>query len=226
MEVIIYHSYNASFDTPASSKGNGVVKLAKFLAVFGAGLLLYTYLPSVWYWAESGLTTPIADFQLSKTEVESLTANRQIPTTKYQPRFDPTLSPQSHLKIVSIGVDSPLQEATYTNYEEALKKGIWRVSDFGMPTDNDRPIILAAHRFGYLAWSNIFRRKSSFYNLPKLNVGDTVEIVWRQRKYVYEIYAGAEGESISDYSADLILYTCEKLEGPVRIFRYARLLEV
>ena len=57
-------------------------------------------------------------------------------------------------------------------------------------------------------------------------MGDTVEIIWKQRKYVYEIYKEEEGEEISDYTADLILYTCESLKSPIRIFRYARLLEI
>lgn len=223
-EVLIYHTYNSSSE-PLPSQSSGLVKLAKFFAILGFGLILYAYTPSIWYWAVNGLKTSVASFRLSQNEVRALNTSHQAPV-EYQPRFDPTLPLEPHLKIASIGVDTTLQEATYVNYEEALKKGVWRVSDFGTPTDSDRPMILAAHRFGYLAWSNTFRRKSSFYNLPKLSVGDTVEITWRQRKYVYEIYAEGEGEEIADYTADLILYTCETLNGPIRIFKYARLLEV
>ena len=220
MEVVVYHTYSAS-------TGDGVIfRLAKIFALVGIGLILYVYAPSVWFWVLNGLKTSVSNFQLSKSEVESLTTDHRSLITEYRPRFDPTLPLESRVLINSIGVDSVLQEATYNNYEDALKKGVWRVSDFGPPTDGSQPIILAAHRFGYLAWSNMFRRKSSFYNLPKLSVGDTVEITWRQRKYVYEVYAEGEGEEITDYSADLILYTCEKLNGPIRIFKYARLLEV
>ena len=61
--------------------------------------------------------------------------------------------------------------------------------DFGTPLDRTKPVILAAHRFGYLAWTNLYRRKNSFYNLPKLKEGDLVEITYKQRKYTYEIYA-------------------------------------
>ena len=85
---------------------------------------------------------------------------------------------------------------------------------------------MAAHRFGYLKWSDSYRRQNSFYNLPKLKKGDVVRIIWKQRKYVYEIYGLEEGEEILDYSADLILYTCKFLDSSVRIFRYGRLLEV
>lgn len=146
--------------------------------------------------------------------------------SSYQPKFDASLPTQNKLSIPAIGVNTVLEEAMYDNYESALKKGVWRAPDYGTPFDRSMPTILAAHRFGYLAWTGIFRNKSSFYNLPKLKLGDTVEVIWRQRKYTYEVYAEAKGDSISDYSADLILYTCETLNGPVRIFKYARLLEI
>ena len=84
------------------------------------------------------------------------------------------------------------------------------------------PIILAAHRFGYVTWTNSFRTLNSFYSLPKLKVGDRVEIVWNQRKYVYEIYKEETGTAITDYTADLILYTCDLWNSPTRIFKYAR----
>jgi len=35
-----------------------------------------------------------------------------------------------------------------------------------------------------------------------------------------------KGEEITDYSADLILYTCEDLSSPIKIIKYARLLEI
>jgi sortase (surface protein transpeptidase) len=221
-----YTKYNPPYEALPKRTGSGLFKLAKILAGIGIGLLLFSYLPSVWYWAASGLETSISAFKLSSKEVRSLSNVDSVSKSKYEPRYDPTLPLESRVTIKKIGVDSALQEATYDNYQEALENGIWRVSDFGTPTNDDRPIILAAHRFGYLAWSNMFRRKNSFFNLPKLNVGDTVEITWRQRKYTYEIYSKGEGEEITDYSADLILYTCESLNGPTRIFRYARLLEV
>jgi sortase (surface protein transpeptidase) len=57
-----------------------------------------------------------------------------------------------------------------------------------------------------------------------MRVGDTVEIDWKQRKYTYEVYATDKGTEIADYSADLILYTCESLTGDARVFVYARLI--
>lgn len=144
----------------------------------------------------------------------------------YQPAYDAQLPIEDRVMIPSIGVDSQIKEASVGNYEDALRDGVWRVTDFGTPFSRNRPTILVAHRYGYLKWTNIFRKKSSFYNLPKVKEGDIVEVNWGQRKYVYEMYSSGEGEEITDYTADLILYTCEDLNSPVRVFKYGRLLEV
>lgn len=175
----------------------------------------FSFLPSIWHMATSDSGT-----------IEEPAVKIKMAENFYQPRFNSQLPSENRLIIPSISVDTQIQEATSENYEEALKKGIWRVSDFGTPFSRQRPTILTAHRFGYLKWSNLFRRKNSFYNLPKLKEGEIVEIIWKQRKYVYKIYGTGEDEEITDYSADLILYTCESLNSPVRIVEYARLLKI
>jgi sortase (surface protein transpeptidase) len=227
---IIYHAYYyepqplSKRVRATSSLAKIVTGIAKGMAIGGILILLASYAPSVWY----GLiqASPHATAEILAQPVAQSGQSFNVVDKTYQPRFDPKLPLESRLKIPSLGVDTIIQEATADNYEEALKKGTWRVSDFGSPADRSLPTILTAHRYGYLAWSNSFRRKNSFYNLPKLKVGDTVEIYWKQRKYVYEVYAQGEGEAISDYSADLILYTCETLNSPIRVFEYARLLEI
>jgi sortase (surface protein transpeptidase) len=226
---IIYHAYY--YEPKPSSKRVEVALpfakiltgIAKGMAIGGAILILASFLPSVWY---SLTASTEKASQILGQPVTQEGRTFEIVDKTYQPRFDPKLPLESRLKIPAIGVDTAIQEATADNYEEALKKGTWRVSDFGSPADRSFPTILTAHRYGYLAWSNTFRRKNSFYNLPKLNVGDTVEIYWKQRKYVYEIYAEDKGETISDYSGDLVLYTCEALNSSAKVFKYARLLEI
>jgi len=136
------------------------------------------------------------------------------------PAFDPSLPEDNGTIIEKIGVRGQIHEGE--NWQEILKTGIWRVPGFGTPEDNSLPIILAAHRWGYVNWTNSFRSLNSFYNLPKLKADDRVEIIWNQRKYVYEIYRSETGTKITDYDADLILYTCELWNSPVRIFKYAR----
>lgn len=234
----IYHAYSEpeEFKPVYLQKGDGLTlrlskllsKLALYTAIAGVVALFISFSPSVFYSLISGgaerisqiLTRPVVDFGTVIAESENK------PVEIYQPKFDPQLPRTSSLKIPSIGVETEINEALYENYEEALRKGVWRAADFGTPVGRDKPTILVAHRFGYLAWSNLYRKKNSFLSLPKLKNGDTVEVIWRQRKYVYEIYDESEGDKITDYQADLVLYTCKLLNSDVRIFKYARLLEI
>ncbi len=234
MESQTYHLYASGPDGINYSiypVGAGDLPVAKFLKKASLYTFLFGVLILGVFWAPEAIRTAASGQIVSKllfntaSKVDQNTPHL-IQNDVYQPRFDPKLPLESTLKINSIGVDTNLTEATLPNFEDALRKGVWRVSDFGSPADRTKPTILVAHRYGYLAWTNIFRRKNSFYNLPKLKVGDTVEITWKQRKYVYEVYAESKGEEISDYQASLILYTCENLNSPVRVFKYARLLEI
>lgn len=244
-EIIIYQAYGEAtssaytptFDSwtislPHKSANGGdsavsstLVRLARILAIAGILIFSVSFAPSVWYWAKGGAGDAVSEL-LYETSALPITDHQSQVTKVYQPRYDASLPQGAIIKVSSIGVETSVQEATRENFEEALRKGVWRANDSGTPYDRSKPTILAAHRFGYLAWSNTFRRKSSFFNLPKLAVGDTVEIAYKQRKYVYEVYGESRGENIDDYSADLVLYTCEDLTSPVRIFKYARLLEV
>ncbi len=204
-------------------------KILRRLSLFAVGVsllvFLILYLPSVVYFIVSGAKLPsLLVRQPQKTEAVVLPPAPVV--EKYQPRLDPSLPLDNMVVIPSVGISTKINEQPVENYEEALKVGVWRVPDFGTPYDRQLPVILAAHRYGYLRWSVPYRLKNSFYNLPKVKVGDTVEVVWRQRKYIYEVYAEGKGEEIADYSADLVLYTCESLTSPVRIFKYARLLRV
>jgi sortase (surface protein transpeptidase) len=227
-EVVIYHVYNSASPEPlptqiSSEVESGVsrilLKTAMVFAVLGFSVLIFSFAPSI--------LNRFASFSLSQTEVANLTRTAATAKdTRYTPPVDPRLPVANQLTISAIGVDTTIQEATYDNYEAALKKGVWRVSDFGAPGEEGVPVILAAHRYGYLAWTNLYRRQNSFFNLPKLKVGDRLEIVYQQRKYTYEVYSEGKGSEIMDYTADLILYTCESLTGEERVFRYAKLVKV
>ena len=142
------------------------------------------------------------------------------PPTPEPPPFDPSLPEDNGIIIDKIGVRGQIHEGD--DWAGILKTGVWRVPNFGAPEDTKQPMILAAHRWGYVYWTNSFRTLNSFYNLPKLAVGDKIEIIWNQRKYLYEIYDSGTGDKITDYSANLILYTCELWNSPTRIFKYAK----
>lgn len=204
-----------------------ILKFTKLFLSLGFIFLFLSFAPSIWY----SIGSKVDDFSLALLETvngkeEKIEEPVKVTVPEWQPAFNSVLSRETVLKIPEIGVDTVVNETTYQNYEDALKKGVWRVPDFGTPVDRSKPVILAAHRYGYLAWTNTYRRKNSFFNLPKLKVGDLVEITYKQRKYIYEVYAEGRGEEISDYSANLILYTCEALNSKVRIFKYAKLLQI
>jgi hypothetical protein len=143
---------------------------------------------------------------------------------KYEPPFDETLPLGTWVSIPKIGLETQAQATV--NPDEALDYGVWMVPDFGTPGSQEDPIIMAAHRFGWKWWwQDDYWRKHSFYLLTDTVPGDRIEIIYEQRKWTYEIYAGEEGTEITDYDADLILYTCKFLNSPIRYFRYARLVE-
>ncbi|OIO44796.1 MAG: hypothetical protein AUJ41_01660 [Candidatus Pacebacteria bacterium CG1_02_43_31] len=141
------------------------------------------------------------------------------------PEKDLSLSEINSVSIDKIRVNTRIIEQPQENFEDALRLGVWRTPNFGTPLDRDKPIILVAHRFGYLNWDQAYRIKNSFYNLPNLEAGDQIEIIWDQRKFSYEVYQKDEGLSVSHFNADLILYTCKFLESDIRIFIYAKLIQ-
>jgi sortase (surface protein transpeptidase) len=208
--------------------------LSFILSVFAAFLIGLAVLsisvpivPMIWYRVRPGASSTLAEI-LARPAVtfgDLLAASGERELEAYQPPLDPSLPKENRLRIPKIGVDTPILEESQENFEDALKRGVWRAPDFGTPYERRYPTILVAHRYGYLSWSDAYRRKNSFFSLPKLSPGDRVEIIWQQRKYTYEIYGGYESELVTDYTADLILYTCRFLESSVRIFRYAKLVK-
>ena len=138
------------------------------------------------------------------------------------PPIDPSL-PKGHiLKIPAIGVDTPILENK--NADAALRKGVWRVYNFATPLTqkNGFPIILAAHRFGYITWSLSYRRKHSFAYINRLKTGDTIYIYWDQREFKYQVIKKTIDTKVPTYTADLILYTCVTFNSPRRLFVLAK----
>ncbi len=201
---------------------NSYLIIGIILIILATVLIIIARFPQVWYAMQihttegefEVLTNPLTeDYEEYKKNLQEA----RITESKLPP-LDISLPEENKIMIPKIGVDSEIQDGE--DYDTLLEKGVWRVNDFGTPED-DWLMIVAAHRFGYAIWSNDERHVKSFYNLPSTRVGDKVEIIWNQRKYVYEIYKIEESPTITDYSADLILYTCKLYNSPVRIFRYA-----
>lgn len=184
-------------------------------------------LPDMYYRVFS--STPTAYDEISQaarnSDLREAEATPEPEPEPYQPEFNPNLPKGAWIHIPRIGVYTELRPTE--NPDEALDKGVWMVPDFGRPGDREQPIIAAAHRFGWdWWWQSDYWKYHSFYLLTETEPGDRVEIIYDQRKWVYEIYESEEGTLISDYDADLILYTCKYLRSPIRYFRYARVVEV
>lgn len=197
--------------------------LAVGLVILGLIAAGVPVVPMVWYSLKPSSTSDMARILNEPVIGQAEAVTKEV--DNWQPALDETLPKKGWVSIPEIGLKSEIIEETQENYEAALRQGVWRVPGFGTPLNRELPTILVAHRFGYLKWTNQYRRLHSFYNLPKLEVLEKVYISWGQREYVYEIYAGDEGTQISDYSADLILYTCQYLESDQRIFKYGRLVK-
>jgi len=209
------------------SKKEKIKKLLNIYQVMGFVFLLISIVliaipvsPYIWYRlkpsaVENDEKKIITEVVIPEDEIEE---KKPEPEDKIPP-LNPNLPEGYFVLIPKIGVNSPIGDTK--DYRKALLKGTWIVSDYGTPEKDTLPIILAAHRFGYTSWTTEFRNRISFYNLPKTEKGDKVNIYWNRREYKYEIYSGEESTYISDYTADLILYTCKYFNSPVRIFRYA-----
>lgn len=185
-----------------------------FIAVITITIPMWPYL---WYRINPKETEKDIEKIIKEVTPEKIEAKKE--EISNIPEFDPSLPVGKYVIIPKINVESPI--STNKDYNEGLKKGSWIVSNYGNPEQPNLPIILASHRFGYSNWSIEKRNKISYYNLPKTGKDDIIEIYWNQRKYKYKIYASEESTYISDYSADLILYTCKFFNSPIRIFRYA-----
>lgn len=199
----------------------GVIGLAIVITlVLVTPALYYRVFPAEVRPVESSQTgTPLGGDFTQGTQAEPSATPRPLPPQ------DSTLPEGTWLIVPRIGIRT--QPLLTEDPEEALLEGVWQVPGYGEAGDTTRPMILAAHRYGWQWWwKTDYWKYHSFYLLPDLEPGDIVEIISDQRKYYYEIYAGEEGEDITDYSADLILYTCKFLNSPLRHFRYARLVDM
>lgn len=217
-EVIVYqsiHSYVEPQKPPfpvLKTKGVSRLKRAAYIIGFLGFIFLISPYVSSYIYSASSQNAKFQDLDINAIDFSN---------KKSLPPIDPSLSPESRIKITKIGVDAQIYTSADEKYEDALRKGVWKPIEFGKP-NGDKPMILVAHRFGYLAWDNAYRRKNSFYYLPELEKGDKVEVIWHQRELPYEVYEVKKGTEVTDYNADLILYTCNDLFSNLKVFVYAK----
>lgn len=126
----------------------------------------------------------------------------EITTVKVDKKRDQVIIPQ-------LGI----QEGVYEGGPEVLENGTWhRYPERGKPGVGN--FILSGHRFVMGNTPGETLRKSPFYNLGKMKVGDPLYIDWRGRRFVYKVkktYQVKPNEvSIEAASKQhkLTLYTC------------------
>lgn len=199
--------------------------LIGLLLIVGGGLSVFFTAPDLYYRLNPASAVAVdAQTAASPLGGEFSAGVEAQPASKYEPPLDPSLPEGDWLVIPRIGVRSTLTASQ--DPAEALETGMWLVPEFGRAGDTAVPMIVAAHRYGWQWWwKTDYWQYNSFYRLPETEPGDLVEVISDQRKWTYEIYAGEENDEITDYDADLILYTCKFLNSPVRHVRYARLLD-
>jgi len=127
--------------------------------------------------------------------------------------------------IPKVGVNVPLE----TGGPEALEKGAWhRFPERGDPVSGGN-FIVSAHRFAIGYTPGEVRRKSPFYHIDKLAVGDQIIVDFQGKRYGYEI---TEHKEVTPTQVDieaptaeprLTLYTCTlKGEADGREVYYAK----
>lgn len=229
------HSHSKHMKQTKKKKLNNVLNvyigIGITLWVVAAGLILLPLAPTIIYTVMPGLvdnekesiTKGIEQDEITFADLraEYLTDDEDdTPKPDPLPKFDPTLPVENMIIIPGLDVNAVIQQGD--NPDLALNNGPWLVNTFGTPEENEFPIIIPSHRWGVIGWTNLERRERSFVRLPELDQGETVEIIWNQRKYIYEVYKAENNTEINDYDADLILYTCQFYwPSDERIFRYA-----
>ena len=202
--------------------------VAALLIVSSFGLVLTNYSTDIWYRVDASAVESDTRSLLKAVNDEEIMSLRRDPKSDYSkakklPPIDKNLPTEPTLIIPSIGVNGRLHEGE--DIESELKKGLVRHHGAGTPMSNNQmPVLLMAHRFGYASWSESFRNSQSFRNLPDLNPGDEIIYVYQQRAFRYKVTRVFESESIVSVQEDMILYTCKFFNNEKRIVVTANLI--
>lgn len=135
--------------------------------------------------------------------------------------FDPLY--RNRITIPALKVDSPVYGGTSIDF---LEKGTW-LRPNGSTPDKGGNTVIVGHRYTSQDWFG----KNTFYDLPDVEVGDLIEVVWEGKEYVYKIFltdtVKPDAVEIEAPSSENILtiYTCTPLwSGHNRFVVKARLI--
>lgn len=181
-------------------------KLNTFLSIIVMGLAVYIlvipFLPEI--------TFALKGFTNAQVAEEGST----VAQSKAETQNENNSGSANRVIIPKIGVDSQILQG---DSALLLDKGIWHRPNTTTP-DMGGNMVLVGHRFLYTSGPD------TFYHLPKMQVGDTVEVTWNNENYTYEVFetltVTAQTVSIEENTDEdiLTLYTCTPLWNPTHRF--------
>lgn len=84
---------------------------------------------------------------------------------------------------------------------------------------DNSPMVIAAHRFGWIGMPNDRKVTHTLYNINKMIVGDEVIIQWNGERKIYKIKDITEATNNPSIKAgEVLIYTCKFLESEERVF--------
>lgn len=173
------------------------MKTYKFLFVYGGALSLIV----------SGLILILGPFAPEfKYQADQIIANLGISSN----RANVIATNGNILYINKIGFNAEVGEAEKSEIDKPLLNGPIRIKSSSTP-DKGGNTVIVAHRAYYLSGP------TTFYNLPKVQKDDEIELTWNKKVYKYnvsEIFETTANDTSIEESTGkptLTLYTCTPL---------------
>jgi len=177
---------------PNINKKKLIKILIILLEIFAIGLIIYLvalpFFPNIKYkinYNKKSENIDWKDKKIVKQKIDKIINN--FPINLNNKKNNPTQSfpktkysvSQNRIIIPKIGVNAPIIESK--NSEYGLSKGSWHVPESSTP-DKGGNTVITGHRFKYLPPNNL-----TFYLFDKLEIGDIVSVLWKEKNYYYKI---------------------------------------
>ena len=142
---------------------------AVFLLIY---LILLPFWPVIKYniYFNEKIAEDAKDVEVVKEELKVVM--KSLPSSEY------SISP-NRVIIKKIGVNAPIVESVSSEY--GLSQGAWHIPETSSP-DRGGNTVITGHRFKYLPPNNL-----TFYLFHKLEIGDIVSIIWKEKDYFYRV---------------------------------------
>ena len=188
------------------------------VTIIGIYLLIYPFLPRVVYYVNKG--KPYYPYK-TKINVDGTQNDYYDEDTSDEiPEVNTIVIPEIRISMPIVSGDD----------ESALNKGVWHRPGTGTPGEGN--MVLTGHRVGYAVWTPDIKYKTTFYNLDKLDIGDSIILYWDNIEYDYKVTGfeivepnRTDIESPTEEHR-LTIYTCTPIGSTKeRLVYYAQLIE-